>query len=814
MSEKTPDNHIIYPLVPLRDIVVFPHMVVPLFVGRDKSVKALEVIVNQNRKFFLVTQKEANVDNPSISDLYQVGTIASVVQVLKLPDDTVKVLVEGEKRGTITQYQDNPLYYEAYIQELEDTGINDGPELQALIRTVVSHFEQYVKLNRRIPTDILNVLSQISDPSRIADTIITHLFLKVEDKQKALEILNVSERLHYVYKIMESEIGIMSMEQEIRKKVKHRMEKLQRDCYLNEQLRVIKEELGEDTHDEVTLLEEKIKATKFSKEAKEKALAELKKLKSMSPMSSESTVVRNYLEWLISIPWQRPSKEKKDLKYAEKILDSEHYGLNRVKERIVEHLAVNINVGELRGPILCLIGPPGVGKTSLIKSIAQATGRQFVKIALGGVRDEAEVRGHRRTYIGALPGRIIQGMKKAKYSNPVFLLDEIDKLGNDWRGDPASALLEVLDPEQNNAFNDHYLEVDYNLSNVMFIATANSSNMPQPLLDRMEIIRIPGYTEDEKVEISKKHLIPKLLKQHGIKKDQLVLSDLVIRDIIRMYTRESGVRSLERELSRLMRKVVVDIVKNKTKKFNIVRKKINSYLGVERYHHSAMQQQDTVGVTTGLAWTEVGGELLMVEIITSQGKGKLTITGKLGDVMRESVQAACSYVKSKAQLFDINPELFEKTDIHVHVPEGAIPKDGPSAGVAMCTSLVSVLTNIPVKREVAMTGEITLHGKVLAIGGLKEKLIAAHREGLKTVIIPHENEKDLAEIPDKIKESLKFFTVKDVKEVLDIALTRSPYVLLPTASEETSSENEYKDREPKKKKPVATKKKKSKRNTS
>jgi ATP-dependent Lon protease len=773
----------LYPVLPLRDIVVFPHMIVPLFVGREKSVKALEDVMKDDKQILLVTQKNAGQDEPNPDDLYQVGTVATVLQLLKLPDNTVKVLVEGSSRARVEKYADNPNFFQAHAVALDDKDV-ETEEIEALARAVVSQFEQYLKLNKKIPPEVLVSVQQIDDPSRLADTIAANLGLKIQEKQELLDLVSVPERLERIYGYMEGEIGVLQVEKRIRNRVKRQMEKTQREYYLNEQLKAIQKELGEgeDGRDESAEIEERINKTKLSKEAHDKAMQELKKLRSMSPMSAEATVVRNYLDWILSIPWKTRSKVKRDLKLAEKVLNTDHYGLDKVKERILEYLAVQLRMTKLKGPILCLVGPPGVGKTSLGKSIAKATGRNFVRVSLGGVRDEAEVRGHRRTYIGSMPGKVIQGMKKAKTSNPFFLLDEIDKLGADWRGDPSSALLEVLDPEQNSTFNDHYLEVDYDLSDVMFVTTANSLRMPQPLLDRMEVIRIPGYTEDEKVEISKRHLVQKAVKDHGLKRGEWSVSDDALRDLIRHYTREAGVRNLEREIANLARKAVKEIMLGKVKAVNITRRNIEKFAGVKRYRYGEAEGEDMVGVVTGLAWTEVGGELLTIEAVSLPGKGKVTATGKLGDVMKESVQAAESFVKSRAAAFGIKPSLLEKRDIHVHVPEGATPKDGPSAGVAMTTAIVSVLTGIPIRKDVAMTGEITLRGRVLPIGGLKEKLLAALRGGLKTVMIPAENEKDLAEIPDNVKKGLQIIPVTTAEELLKHALT-APLNPLDSAEE-------------------------------
>jgi ATP-dependent Lon protease len=765
----------VLPVLPLRDIVVFPHMIVPLFVGREKSVRALEAVMKDDKQILLVAQKNAAQDDPGVDDIYHVGTVSTVLQLLKLPDGTVKVLVEGGRRARIVGFKETEAFFEGFVEPIQDQP-GDEREVVALARTVVNQFEQYIKLNKKIPPEVLVSINQIEDPSKLADTVASHLALKIPEKQDLLETASVADRLEKVFGHMESEIGVLQVEKRIRNRVKRQMEKTQREYYLNEQLKAIQKELGEgeDGKDEAAEIEEKIRRTKLSKEAREKALAELKKLRTMSPMSAEATVVRNYLDWMLSIPWKKKTKIKADLAEAERILEADHYGLEKVKERILEYLAVQVRSPKIRGPILCLVGPPGVGKTSLGKSIAKATGRNFVRMSLGGVRDEAEIRGHRRTYIGSMPGKIIQGMKKAKSSNPLFLLDEIDKLGADWRGDPSSALLEVLDPEQNATFNDHYLEVDYDLSDVMFVTTANSLRMPQPLLDRMEIIRIPGYTEDEKVEIAKRHLVPKVSEANGLKEKEWSISDDAIRDLIRYYTREAGVRNLEREIAGLARKAVREIVQKKVQKVAITRKNLEKFAGVRRFRFGEAELEDMVGVVTGLAWTEVGGELLSIEAVLMPGKGNVKHTGKLGDVMQESVQAAMSYVRSRALSFGIKPTLFEKRDIHVHVPEGATPKDGPSAGVAMATAIVSALTGIPVRREIAMTGEITLRGRVLPIGGLKEKLLAALRGGLTTVLIPKENEKDLAEIPDTVKKGLRIVPVSSMDEVMREALTRMP----------------------------------------
>jgi ATP-dependent Lon protease len=761
----------IFPVLPLRDIVVFPHMIVPLFVGREKSVRALEDVMKDDRQILLVAQKNASQDDPTPEDIFSVGTVSTVLQLLKLPDGTVKVLVEGGQRARLFRFTDRQAFFEAEAEVLNEAE-GDRQELEALARSVIGQFEQYIKLNKKIPPEVLVSINQIEDPSKLADTVASHLALKIADKQELLEIQGIGERLERVYGHMEAEIGVLQVEKRIRNRVKRQMEKTQREYYLNEQLKAIQKELGEseDGRDEASEFEERIKKTALSKEAREKALAELKKLRSMSPMSAEATVVRNYLEWMLSIPWKKRTRVKKDIKNAQEILDTDHYGLKKVKERILEYLAVQQRTNKLRGPILCLVGPPGVGKTSLGKSIARATGRNFVRMSLGGVRDEAEIRGHRRTYIGSMPGKVIQGMKKAKSSNPLFLLDEVDKMGHDWRGDPASALLEVLDPEQNANFNDHYLEIDYDLSDVLFVTTANTMNMPPPLLDRMEIIRISGYTEDEKIEIAKRHLMPKQIDAHGLKTEEWSISDGALRDLIRYYTREAGVRNLEREIANLTRKAIKEIMMGTEKQVHVNRRTITKYAGVKKYRYGEAEQEDLVGVTTGLAWTEVGGELLSIEAVIVPGKGRVTFTGKLGDVMQESIQAAKSFVQSRAIRFGISPLIFSRRDIHVHVPEGATPKDGPSAGVAMVTSIVSVLTGIAVRKDVAMTGEVTLRGRVLPIGGLKEKLLAAHRGGLTTVLIPRDNERELSEIPDNIKKDLKILPVGTVDEVLKQAL--------------------------------------------
>ncbi len=763
-----------YPVLPLRDIVVFPHMIVPLFVGREKSIKALEEVMRSDTFILLATQKNASDDEPATDAIFSIGTLASVLQLLKLPDGTVKVLVEGAARAEVKKYTDREDYFEAEAAVIADTP-GDQVEAEALARSVVNEFEGYVKLNKKVSPEVVGVVQQIEDYAKLADTVASHLAVKIPDKQTILEIPTVTERLEKVLGLMESEISVLQVEKRIRTRVKRQMEKTQREYYLNEQMKAIQKELGdEDGKDELAELEEKIKRTKLSKEAREKAQHELKKLRQMSPMSAEATVVRNYLDWLLSIPWGKKSKIKKDLPLAQQILDADHYGLEKVKERIVEYLAVQQRANKLTGPILCLVGPPGVGKTSLGKSIAKATGREFVRVSLGGVRDEAEIRGHRRTYIGSMPGKIIQSMRKAKSSNPLFLLDEIDKMGADFRGDPSSALLEVLDPEQNHTFNDHYLEVDYDLSNVMFITTANTLNIPPPLMDRMEIIRIAGYTEDEKVEIARKHLIPHAVVKHGLEPKEWSIDDDALLTLIRRYTREAGVRNLERELSTLIRKAVKELTISKKTSVEVTDKTLPDFLGVPKFRFGEVEDEDQVGVVTGLAWTDVGGELLTIEAAMMPGKGKMTVTGNLRDVMKESISAAASYVRMRSAAFGIEPPAFDKRDIHVHVPEGATPKDGPSAGVAMVTAIVSVMTGIAVHRDVAMTGEITLRGRVLPIGGLKEKLLAAHRGGIKTVLIPEENAKDLVEINDSIKSGLDIIPVSRMDEVLARALVRKP----------------------------------------
>jgi ATP-dependent Lon protease len=763
-----------YPVLPLRDIVVFPHMIVPLFVGREKSIRALEEVMKNDALILLATQKNASDDDPNPDSIYEVGTLASVLQLLKLPDGTVKVLVEGLERARVQKYSDRTEYYEATAVALADTDAN-SVEAEALARSVVSDFESYVKLNKKISAEVVGVVQAITDFAKLSDQVAQHLAVKIADRQGILETLSVTQRLEKVLGLMESEISVLQVEKRIRSRVKRQMEKTQREYYLNEQMKAIQKELGDDEgRDELADLEEKISKTKLSKEAREKAQHELKKLRQMSPMSAEATVVRNYLDWLLSIPWQRKSKVKKDLEAAQAVLDNDHYGLEKVKDRIVEYLAVQSRANKLTGPILCLVGPPGVGKTSLGKSIARATGREFVRVSLGGVRDEAEIRGHRRTYIGSMPGKIIQSMRKAKTSNPLFLLDEIDKMGADFRGDPSSALLEVLDPEQNATFNDHYLEVDYDLSSVMFITTANTLNIPGPLMDRMEIIRIAGYTENEKVEIARKHLIPNALTKHGLDSKEWSIDDDALLLMIRRYTREAGVRNLERELSTLARKAVKELMISKKKSVKVTEKTLEDFLGVPKYRFGEIESEPQVGIVTGLAWTDVGGELLTIEGVMMPGKGKMTVTGNLRDVMKESISAAASYVRSRAIVYGIEPPLFDRRDIHVHVPEGATPKDGPSAGVAMATAIISVMTGIPVRHDVAMTGEITLRGRVLPIGGLKEKLLAAARGGIKTVLIPEDNAKDLTEISDAIKGGMEIIPVARLDEVVARALVKKP----------------------------------------
>lgn len=768
------DNKETFPLLPLRDIVVYPKMIVPLFVGREKSIRALQTAIDNDQNIVLATQKDAAIEHPEAKDIFKVGTLGTVVQLVKLPDGTVKVLVEGIERVSLDEFIPNDGFMKVEVTRLPEAEAHDVEE-EALSRAVMSEFEEYVKLSKKTPPEVLVSVSQIDDLTKLADTIASHLSLKIEEKQSLLESISLKDRFHKLLELMNSEMTLLEVENKIKTRVKKQMEKSQKEYYLNEQMRAIQKELGDgEEENEIETYIKRIHKTHLSKEAREKALAEVKKLKSMSVMSAEATVVRNYLDWLLDIPWKKESKVNKDLEKAMNILEEDHYGLEKVKDRILEYLAVQSRADKVKGPILCLFGPPGVGKTSLGQSIARATGRSFVRASLGGMKDEAEIRGHRRTYIGSMPGKIIKGMKKAGTSNPLFLLDEIDKLGSDWRGDPSSALLEVLDPEQNNTFQDHYLEVDYDLSDVMFVTTANSLDMPRPLLDRMEIIRLSGYTEDEKIEIAKRHLLPKIFKENAVKPEELSISDEAVRDIVRYYTREAGVRNLERELSNIARKAIKALLMDKRKKtpIKVTEKNLSDYLGVRKFSFGEAEQEDHVGVTTGLAWTEVGGDILFIEAVDMPGKGKIMQTGKLGDVMKESIETAYSVVRSHAQKLGIDPEIFEKTDVHVHVPEGATPKDGPSAGIAMYTTLVSVFTKTPVRKDVAMTGEITLQGRVLPIGGLKEKLLSALRGGIKTVIIPKENEKDLVEIPDNVKKGLKIIPVSEVGEVLDIALHR------------------------------------------
>ena len=772
MSDKLPQS---YPVLPLRDIVVFPHMIVPLFVGREKSVRALEEVMADDKQILLSSQIDPSVDDPDTAGIYRVGVLANVLQLLKLPDGTVKVLVEGKMRVKITDFVANPNFFEARAEKLSET-MGDKDAVSAMVRSVAEDFERYAKIKKNIPEEALSAVADTHEPARLADLVAGHLGVEVAVKQDLLETLSVAERLEKIFGHMQGEMSVLQVEKKIKTRVKSQMERTQREYYLNEQMKAIQKELGdgEEGQNEVAELEARIAKTAFSKEARDKADAELKKLKNMSPMSAEATVVRNYLDWLLSVPWGTKSRMKKDLAAAQKVLDADHYGLEKVKERIVEYLAVQARSAKLKGPILCLVGPPGVGKTSLGRSVAKATGREFIRISLGGVRDESEIRGHRRTYIGSMPGKIIQALKKAKTTNPLILLDEIDKMGQDFRGDPASAMLEVLDPEQNSTFTDHYLEVEYDLSNVMFITTANSYNMPGPLLDRMEIIPLAGYTEDEKREIAKGHLIDKQVTGHALKKGEFKISDDALMEIIRTYTREAGVRNLEREIAKLARKAVTQIVKKTAKTVEITPETLETYLGVKRFRYGLAETEDQVGVVTGLAWTSVGGELLHIEALKLPGKGRMKTTGKLGDVMKESIEAAASYVRSISPELGVKPTKFETMDIHLHLPEGATPKDGPSAGLAMVTSIVSVITGIPVRKDVAMTGEVTLRGNALPIGGLKEKLLAALRGGIKTVIIPQENAKDLTEIPDNVKQGMEIIPVSHVREVLKIALVRQP----------------------------------------
>ena len=780
------------PVLPLRDIVVFPHMVVPLFVGRDKSVQALENVMKGDKKIMLITQKSASIDDPKKNDLFDFGTVANVLQLLKLPDGTVKVLVEGLNRASINVFFENKDFLQADIDAIDEINVSTDKKVKAISKSTTDEFDKYVNLNKKIPPEVLGTINEIDDLGKLSDTIASHLSIKLSEKQEILECVDLYERFEKILNFINSELDVLQVEKKIRGRVKNQMEKTQREYYLNEQMKAIQKELGEneDGKDDISEYEDKIEVAKLSKEAKEKCIAEIKKVRSMSPMSAESSVIRNYLDWVLSLPWGKKTKVKKDINFAKKVLDEDHYGLEKVKERILEYLAVQQRIKKMKGPILCLVGAPGVGKTSLGKSIARATGRKFVRMSLGGVRDEAEIRGHRRTYIGSMPGRVLQMMKKAESSNPLFLLDEIDKLGADYRGDPSSALLEVLDPEQNNTFNDHYLEVDYDLSDTMFLTTANTLRMPPALLDRMEIIRIAGYTEDEKVEIAKQHLIPEILKRHGLREGELSIDASSVYSLIRYYTREAGVRSLERELANLARKAIKKIVSGETTSLVINEKNINEFAGVKKYKYGEIDSDDQVGIVTGLAWTEVGGEILSIEAVIMPGKGIMTITGKLGDVMKESIQAAKSYVRSRCIDFGIKPTIFPIRDIHIHVPEGAIPKDGPSAGLAMVTSIVSVLTGIPVRKDIAMTGEVTLRGKALGIGGLKEKLLAALRAGTKTVIVPKENEKDLDDIPNNVKEELELIFVDNVDEVLKIALTKP---LIPIEWDEDESVSKSSD---------------------
>ena len=782
------------PVLPLRDVVVYPHMVIPLFVGREKSIVALDRAMNSGKKILLIAQQAADMDDPAAKDLYNVGTLATILQLLKLPDGTVKVLVEGGERAQIDEILVTD-HFSAEITVLEEEDRHDEREIDVLVRSIIAQFEQYVKLNKKVPPEILTSLSGIDEPGRLADTVAAHMALKLAEKQRILEIRDVKVRLEQILGIIEGEIDVLQIEKRIRGRVKQQMEKSQREYYLNEQMKAIQKELGEmeDAPNELADLENKIEKAGMTKEAKEKATSELNKLKLMSPMSAEATVVRNYIDWLLKAPWKKRSKVHKDLKKAEEVLEADHYGLEKVKERILEYLAVQLRVKRLKGPILCLVGPPGVGKTSLGQSIARATNRKFVRMSLGGVRDEAEIRGHRRTYIGSMPGKIVQNLAKTAVRNPLFLLDEVDKMAMDFRGDPSSALLEVLDPEQNSSFADHYLEVDFDLSDVMFVCTANSLNIPAPLLDRMEVIRIPGYTEDEKLNIAIRYLVPKQMKENGLKDEELSITKASVLDIIQHYTRESGVRNLEREISKICRKVVKSLLmKPRDKAIRITPKNLENYLGVRRFRYGKAEDNDQVGQVTGLAWTEVGGELLTIEAAVVPGKGKLTHTGQLGEVMTESIQAAMTVVRSRAAVLGIDPDFHQKLDVHVHVPEGATPKDGPSAGVGMCTALVSALTDIPVRSDVAMTGEITLRGEVLPIGGLKEKLLAAHRGGIGTVLIPHENEKDLAEIPKNIKDKLDIVPVKWIDQVLEVALQHLPVPAADSAAAKGESDTAQK----------------------
>jgi ATP-dependent Lon protease len=788
------------PVLPLRDVVVYPHMVIPLFVGREKSINALDTAMQEDKKILLVAQKNAEIDDPSVEDIHEIGTLSTILQLLKLPDGTVKVLVEGAERVRVTGYENTDAFFTADVEVLSQEEDDNERELDVLTRSLLTMFEQYVKLNKKVPPEILTSLSGIEEPGRLADTIAAHMSLKLEEKQKILEIISSHERLERLMVLIEGEIDIMQIEKRIRGRVKQQMEKSQREYYLNEQMKAIQKELGDmdDVPNELEELEQKIEKAGMSKEAKEKATSEMNKLKMMSPMSAEATVVRNYIDWLVGVPWKKRSKIRHDLTAAEAVLEEDHYGLDKVKERILEYLAVQQRVKKLKGPILCLVGPPGVGKTSLGRSIARATGRKFTRMSLGGVRDEAEIRGHRRTYIGSLPGKIVQNLSKLGVRNPLFLLDELDKMSMDFRGDPSSALLEVLDPEQNNSFNDHYLEVDFDLSDVMFVATANTLNIPGPLLDRMEVIRIPGYTEDEKINIAMRYLLPKQIDSNGLKEGELSLSENAMRDIVRYYTREAGVRNLEREVSKICRKVVKELVLHeKGKKVSVTPRNIEKYLGVKRFRYGLAEEYDQVGQVTGLAWTEVGGELLTIESTMVPGKGKMIHTGQLGEVMQESIHAATTVVRSRSGALGIDPEFYQKYDIHIHVPEGATPKDGPSAGVGMCTALVSALTDIPVRSDVAMTGEITLRGEVLPIGGLKEKLLAAHRGGISIVLIPEENRKDLAEIPKNVKDKLDIRPVRWIDQVLEVALTHQPTPLAEAGPKQATAKTSKSKTKPK-----------------
>ncbi len=795
------------PVLPLRDVVVYPHMVIPLFVGREKSINALDTAMQEDKQILLVAQTNAEIDDPTVDDIHEIGTLSTILQLLKLPDGTVKVLVEGVERARISKFEDTEAFFTAHVELLEVTGESgvEEKELEVLTHSLLAMFDQYVKLNKKVPPEILTSLSGIDEIGRLTDTIAAHMSLKLDEKQKILEVVNPKERIEKLMVLIEGEIDIMQIEKRIRGRVKQQMEKSQREYYLNEQMKAIQKELGdmEDVPSEIEELEAKINKAGMSKEAKAKATSEMNKLKMMSPMSAEATVVRNYVDWLVNVPWKKKSKIRHDLAGAEDVLEQDHYGLDKVKERILEYLAVQQRVKKLKGPILCLVGPPGVGKTSLGRSIARATNRKFTRMSLGGVRDEAEIRGHRRTYIGSLPGKIVQNLSKVGVRNPLFLLDELDKMSTDFRGDPSSALLEVLDPEQNTAFNDHYMEVDFDLSDVMFVATANTMNIPAPLLDRMEVIRISGYTEDEKINIAMNYLLQKQIKNNGLKDDEISISERAIRDIVRFYTREAGVRNLEREISKICRKVVKELVlREKGRKISVTPRNIEKYLGVKRFRYGRAEEHDQVGQVTGLAWTEVGGELLTIESAVVPGKGKMIHTGQLGDVMQESIHAATTVVRSRAALLGIDPDFYQKYDMHVHVPEGATPKDGPSAGVGMCTALVSALTGIPVCADVAMTGEITLRGEVLPIGGLKEKLLAAHRGGISIVLIPEENRKDLAEIPKTVKDKLDIRPVRWIDEVLQVALSHQPTPLADPENKDPGTKTKEKTKVRAKEKPL------------